>query len=113
MSLSEMKAVVSSAPPDEEAFLLASREASLRFAAVPPPSSTALLAACIRKSLRSAKSAGVRICGRGGALDRSFVEDRHATPLSLRVLRSGSHRWQVHCPLEYCLRSFHLRHRYR
>ena len=68
MSPSEMKAVVpsSSAPApydDEEAFLVASREASLRFAAGPPPFSTALLAACIRKSLSSAKSAGVRIYG--------------------------------------------------
>jgi hypothetical protein len=64
MSLSDMNAAVSSlfAPPDEEAaFLAASRDASLRFATVPPPLSTAFVAACIRRSLISAKSAGVRI----------------------------------------------------
>ena len=71
MSLSEMKAAVASSAPDDGApadFLVASREASLRFAAGPPPFSTALLAACIRKSLSNAKSAGVRIYGRGGGM---------------------------------------------
>ena len=64
MSISEIKAGVSPPTPDEEAaFLAASRDASLRFAAEPPPLSTALVAACNRKSLISAKSAGVRICG--------------------------------------------------
>ena len=76
-----MKAAVlaSSAPPPPPVawcFLLASREASFRFAAEPPPFSTALLAACIRKSLSSAKSAGVRIYGRERGIDASDQIER-------------------------------------
>jgi hypothetical protein len=67
--------------------LVASREASLRFAAGPPPFSTALLAACIRKSLSSAKSAGVRIYGRGGYI-RSDGSLRIALPLHTFVVAS-------------------------
>jgi len=62
MGFSEMNAATALSGPDEAAaFLLVSRDASLRFAAEPPPFSTAFVAACILKSLISAKSAGVRI----------------------------------------------------
>ena len=60
MSFSEMK-VFSGCCPGWSDFLLASSAASFRFALGPPPVSTAWMAAWMRSSLRSAKSAGVRI----------------------------------------------------
>ena len=80
MSFSEMK--VSARLPSDEAsrvFFCDSSVASLRFAALPPPRSTAAEAALIRRSLRRAKSAGVRIydTGKSASAKASHTRSRH------------------------------------
>lgn len=80
MSDSEMNEAEGSSAEASTDWRWEERAASLRFAREPPPESTAFCAAWMRRSLRSEKSAGVRIYAIDVGLDDVDGENERALP---------------------------------